>query len=117
MSGEDPQRIGIMVASHNDGHGSVWSWSYGRAGSGPPGACAVLCPAAWHVRPDHLPPRAEWVQRVQVCPLRARQRSPPLSLQKSKREWWFAGESGKGEEAVETRTRCQNQGRATILQA
>ena len=91
----------------------------------------MLCPAAWHVRPDHLPPRAEWVQRVQVCPLWARQRSPPLSLQKvtpsqclhsehqpcsfqSKREWWFAGKSGKGEEAVEIRTRCQNQGDSCV---
>ena len=54
MSGEDPQRIGIMVASHNEdtvkdssnsilkatwlfSSGSLWSRSNGRAGSGPPG--------------------------------------------------------------------------------
>ena len=42
----------------------------------------MLCPAAWHVRPDHLPTRAEWVQRVQICPLWTRQRSPPLPVQK-----------------------------------
>ena len=93
------------------------------------GACAVLCPAAWYVRPDHLPTRAEWVQRVQICPLWTRQRSPPLPVQKvrmlkgsgfttpinplllqSQWKWWFIGKSRKGEEAFETRTCCQNQG-------
>ena len=131
--------------------GSVWSWSNGRTGFGPPGkivriyiwiylgqklqlfstsgACAVLCPAAWYVRSDHLPTWAEWVQRVQICPLWTRQRSPPLPVKKvrmlkgsgfstptnplllqSQWKWWFIGKSGEGEEAVETRTRCQNQG-------
>ena len=47
-----------------------------------PGARALLCPAAWHVRPDHLPAWSEWLQRLQIRSLRTRQRSPPLPLQK-----------------------------------
>ena len=46
------------------------------------GARALLCPAAWHVRPDHLPAWSEWLQRLQIRSLRTRQRSPPLPLQK-----------------------------------
>ena len=42
----------------------------------------MLCPAAWHVRPDHLPTRAEWVQRVQICSLWTSQRGPTLPFQK-----------------------------------
>ena len=96
----------------------------------------MLCPAARHVRPNHLPSRAERLQCVQIRSLRASQRSPPVfvkkvaflcciskncidrytdinqncSLLQGKRERRPIDKSRKGEVSFETGADCQNQG-------